>query len=108
MEGTLAGYVAEHSETLLISDVYADSRFNSSVDKETGFTTRNMVVVPISDTYGNCTAVLQAINKIDKDASTVPYMYSQRLKTANLSLAHLLPGARAADRCPLSGDVRLE
>ncbi|CAE7191200.1 Prkg1 [Symbiodinium sp. KB8] len=43
---------------------YQDSRFDQSFDKETGYHTRSMIVVPIVDFEGQCTGVIQAINKM--------------------------------------------
>eukprot|EP00439_Symbiodinium_sp_Y106_P081167 s684_g20.t1 len=43
---------------------YQDSRFDQSFDQETGYHTRSMIVVPIVDFEGQCTGVIQAINKM--------------------------------------------
>ncbi len=36
-----------------------DSRFNQTVDRETGYRTRTMLCMPIRDNYGNVVAVVQ-------------------------------------------------
>lgn len=59
----LAGHVLRTGTTLITSDVSRDERFDSSVDRSTGFTTRNALTVPIRDTRGEVTGVFQAVNK---------------------------------------------
>eukprot|EP00756_Hemistasia_phaeocysticola_P023987 Hpha_TRINITY_DN15922_c1_g3::TRINITY_DN15922_c1_g3_i1::g.71619::m.71619 len=70
MEKSLAGWAALHNEVLNIKDAQNDKRFNTDVDKQTGYVTRNMLVYPISrgghGGVGSETrpiAVIQAINK---------------------------------------------
>ena len=43
----IAGYVFTSGESVLIQDAYSDSRFNRSVDEQTGFVTRNILCTPI-------------------------------------------------------------
>ncbi|MDQ3817646.1 MAG: SpoIIE family protein phosphatase [Acidobacteriota bacterium] len=59
----LAGFVAETGESILINDVAADPRFDSSTDKRTGFVTRNMLCVPLKNPEGELMGALQAINR---------------------------------------------
>ena len=47
IEKGIAGAVFESGETLIVSDVYADSRFNTDIDKQTGYTTKNLICLPI-------------------------------------------------------------
>merc|ERR1719171_2770662 len=61
----IAGYVYEQKEMVNIPDCYSDSRFDQSFDKQTGYVTKCMIVVPILDFEKNAVGVLQAINKID-------------------------------------------
>ena len=58
----VAGYVAEKGESVLLNDVRADSRFDPSIDRRTGFLTRNMVCVPLRKPGGALLGSLQAIN----------------------------------------------
>jgi Nif-specific regulatory protein len=46
-----------------LPDVTRDPRFDGSVDRSSGFHTRNMLVVPIKDRRGKVLGVLQALNK---------------------------------------------
>ncbi len=59
----IAGHVALTGEVINIPDAYADPRFNPEVDKRTGFTTRNILCLPIRNKAGKIVAVLQLLNK---------------------------------------------
>ncbi len=65
----IAGWVFQHKESLLINDAYKDPRFNVSVDCKTGFKTKNILCVPLINSEGNCTGVLQALNKLNAEFS---------------------------------------
>ncbi len=60
----LAGMVASSGETLNIPDAYKDDRFNSEVDKKTGYHTKTILCMPVKHRDGNVVAVIQAINKV--------------------------------------------
>jgi len=62
----IAGSVFTTKETINIKDCYADSRFDQTFDKMTGYTTRCLLTMPIIDFEGECQGVLQAINKLDE------------------------------------------
>jgi len=59
----LAGSVAQSGETLHIEDAYADPRFDRSVDKASGYRTRNLLVAPVRDKEGLIAGVIQLLNK---------------------------------------------
>ena len=59
----IAGTVAVTGLPLLIADAAADPRFDRSVDRRTGFTTRSILCVPMLAPGGRPIGVLQAINK---------------------------------------------
>ena len=59
----VAGYVYTSGEALIIADAYADDRFNRSIDEQTGFTTRNILCVPIKTVKGEIIGVAQTLNK---------------------------------------------
>jgi len=61
----IAGDVFERKEIVNIPDCYADSRFDPSFDKVTGYHTRCLIAVPILDYERDSVGVLQAINKND-------------------------------------------
>ena len=59
----VAGYVFTTGEPLIIHDAYSDDRFNRSIDEQTGFTTRNILCVPIKTVKGEIVGVAQTLNK---------------------------------------------
>jgi len=59
----IAGTVAQTGETISIPDAYADPRFNDESDTRTGFRTRNLLTLAMTDHDGAVIGVFQAINK---------------------------------------------
>jgi HD-GYP domain-containing protein (c-di-GMP phosphodiesterase class II) len=69
---SMAGFVAAKGEVLVIDDVYAipeDSpfHFNDSFDKQSGYRTQSMLVVPMRDSAGEVLGVLQFINRLEQE-----------------------------------------
>lgn len=60
----IASHVATTGERLNLSDPDNDSRFNSQLDKNTDFKTRNILCVPILNSNNDVCAVIQVLNKI--------------------------------------------
>ena len=58
----IIGWVVEHSEPLLVSDVAQDSRHFSDFDQESGFTTRSIMCVPLQ-TQGRTIGAIEVMNK---------------------------------------------
>ncbi len=74
---SLAGYVAVTGNALVFDDVYdlptdVEYEFNRSVDQETGYRTRSVLVVPMRDYYGRIIGVLQLINRKPHHALRLP------------------------------------
>ncbi len=59
----VAGIVFRSGEGLIIHDAYKDKRFNRTVDKQTGFTTKNILCAPVKTVKGKIIGVVQALNK---------------------------------------------
>ena len=59
----IAGWVAEHAETVNLEDAYADPRFESEVDIRLGYRTRSLLCLPIRSKSGETIGVLQLLNK---------------------------------------------
>ena len=59
----IVGAAAQSGETVNVPDAYADPRFNSKVDEETGFRTRNLLTLPLKDHEDKLVGVLQILNK---------------------------------------------
>ena len=62
----LAGHVLKTGETINIKDAYSDKRFNSDIDKETGYRTKNMLCMPIKNFNQEIIGVFQVLNKFDE------------------------------------------
>ncbi|XP_067845185.1 cAMP and cAMP-inhibited cGMP 3',5'-cyclic phosphodiesterase 10A [Heptranchias perlo] len=69
IEKGIAGQVARTGEVLNIPDAYADPRFNREVDLYTGYTTRNILCMPIVS-RGLVIGVVQMVNKMSGNAFT--------------------------------------
>ena len=63
----VAGWVAEHDETVIIRNAYEDQRFDDSYDREMGYKTRNILCGPLKNLQGEMVGVIQVINKIGGD-----------------------------------------
>ncbi len=59
----IAGHVFTTGEGLIIDDAYSDPRFNSEIDRQTGFETRSILCAPIRTVRGEVIGVAQALNK---------------------------------------------
>lgn len=60
----IAGWVVEHCEPQIITDVRGDTRFYSLVDESFGNTTRSMVCVPVCLDNGRTLGVIEILNKL--------------------------------------------
>lgn len=61
----ICGYVAKTGETVFVEDAYQHPYFNPSYDEQSGYTTRTMLNVPISNKSNEVIGVFQMINKHD-------------------------------------------
>ncbi len=59
----IAGSVFTAGETVNIPDAYADARFNSAVDKATGYKTNTILTMPVVNKQGERIGVTQVLNK---------------------------------------------
>ena len=57
------------NETILINDTSRDYRFHSEVDKDTGYITRSILCMPVTDSKGAVIGAYQAINKLDESGA---------------------------------------
>ena len=58
----IAGWVAEHGKPAIVNDAYADQRFSTRVDRDTGFLTNSVLCVPLNIEQ-RVIGVMEAINK---------------------------------------------
>ncbi|MDY2790360.1 MAG: sensor domain-containing diguanylate cyclase [Lachnospiraceae bacterium] len=67
-EGTgVIGVTMANKETIIINNPYEDQRFNSAVDQKTGYVTKSILCIPVTNEKGDVIGAFQAINKIDED-----------------------------------------
>jgi adenylate cyclase len=59
----IAGAVFQSGKTINIPHAYADLRFNPVFDKKTGYFTRSILCVPVTNKKGKIIGVTQALNK---------------------------------------------
>lgn len=65
----IVGRCVRDKQHLIINDVYADPDFNGEVDRQTGYVTKNMMVIPMFNHDGGIIGAFQVINKLPKDSS---------------------------------------
>jgi len=69
----VVGYVAREQKPYITNDAYNDKYFAKEIDMHTGYTTKNILAVPVADTNGRMLGVVEFINKKsdfnDKDLS---------------------------------------
>lgn len=75
---SIAGYSANHSETLRLDDVYVlppsyPFEFNPAFDKQSGYHTKSVLSLPLINFQGRVCAVLQLINSLDQEGMAVPF-----------------------------------
>jgi HD-GYP domain-containing protein (c-di-GMP phosphodiesterase class II) len=58
----IVGDAITKGQKLIIDDVYKDVRFNADIDKQTGYKTKSMMVVPIYDELNEVMGAFQVVN----------------------------------------------
>lgn len=64
----LVGQALAENRTVLTNDPYNHPNFNSEVDKKTGYVTKSVLVMPVSNCRGEIIGAFQVINKLGNDA----------------------------------------
>jgi len=93
IDSGIVGASIMNGEKVLIDDVYKDSRFNAEIDKQTGYRTKSMMVIPLFDNEDNIIGAFQVINKKGKD-DTFDSEDMQRLMLASTFAAETLVSAK--------------
>ncbi len=65
----LVGAAMEANEILIINDPYKDPRFNPEVDKASGYFTKSILTMPVTNSEGKVIGAYQAVNKINVDGT---------------------------------------
>ncbi len=63
----LAGHVALSGETINIKNAYESEYFNKEIDVKTGYTTKNILCMPIRNLSHQIVGVFQVLNKFEGD-----------------------------------------
>lgn len=72
----IVGDVIRNAETVIVNDAYNDSRFDKTVDKQTGYRTESLLCVPIVTKKGKTIGAFEVMNKKqssfdEEDATTL-------------------------------------
>jgi adenylate cyclase len=91
----LAGACFSAQQTINLPDVSIDPRFNPEMDRQTGFTTRNMLCIPVYNKDGKPLGVIQVLNHREGTASVAfDFRHEQLLKGIATQAATALENAR--------------
>lgn len=69
----LIGAAILNNEIYIVNDPYSDPRFNPSVDKSTGYKTKSLLTMPVTNNDGKVIGAFQAINKLDAEGNDIGF-----------------------------------
>lgn len=101
----IAGHVFNHEEAVCVDDAYNDPRFNREVDQQTGFTTRNILCVPIRTVKQEVIGVAQILNKKEGGFSVQD---QELLEAITTQASIILESAEYIERMQISRKKELE
>ncbi|MFA4923817.1 MAG: GAF domain-containing sensor histidine kinase, partial [Ignavibacteriaceae bacterium] len=85
----LAGWVAKTGEIINLPDVQQDERFDSDIDKMSGYTTKSMICYPIKNREGLVIGVLQLLNSSHGEFNQIDLDFLEALSVhASLALTN--------------------
>jgi len=61
----IAGHTVQTGETVNVADAYSDPRFYDAIDSSTGYQTRSVLAVPVTNQAGETIGAFEALNKRD-------------------------------------------
>ena len=96
IDSGVVGYSVRNQEKVLIDDVYKDDRFNDTIDKETGYITRSMMVIPMFDHNDEIIGAFQVINNRG-DSGLFDKRDMDRLMLASTYAAETLVSAQLSE-----------
>ena len=107
-DDSIAGYVANHNETVSLSDVYTLNgstpyAFDSTFDELSHYRTRSMLTVPMTNQRGEVLGVMQVINAQDDDGHPVPFAPSDEGLIRHFATS----AALAVERARMTRDIIL-
>ena len=83
----LVGRALAENRAVLTNDPYNHPDFNAAVDKKTGYVTKSVLVMPVSNCRGETIGAFQVINKLGNDAG-----FNELEDTKRLSIAAFICG----------------
>lgn len=97
----IVGHAIKNCKAEIINDPYKNPYFEKEIDKQTGYKTENMIVIPIINNSNRTIGVYQAINKVTKEG-----IFSQndleRLLLASSYTANTLEAAMLREEVELT------
>lgn len=78
----LVGQALAENRAVLTNDPYNHPNFNSAVDKKTGYLTKSILVMPVSNCRGETIGAFQVINKLCDDGAFDEVEDTKRLSVA--------------------------
>jgi HD-GYP domain-containing protein (c-di-GMP phosphodiesterase class II) len=105
---SIAGYVAANGSILNIADVYEVGNrfpfaFNRSYDEVTGYRTCSMLTIPLQNFRGDVIGILQLINSMDIESSTIPFAHDDE----EIILYFANNAANAIERAKMTREIIL-
>jgi len=104
----IAGWVFQHGEPVITGDVKEDDRHFHGIDEITGYTTHDMIALPLKSWEGNPIGVLEIMNKregkLNQDDVEVLTIISA-FTAISIEEAHLIAEAKLAEVIHLLGDI---
>ena len=82
----LVGRALADNRTIITNDPYNHPDFNSEVDKKTGYVTKSILVMPVSNCRGEIIGAFQVINKLNENG------FDETLDSKRLSIAAFICG----------------
>jgi len=67
VDSGIVGYSYMKKEGQIVNKPYEDERFLTSIDKKSGFVTKNMLSIPIFNSKREVMGVMQLLNKLEGD-----------------------------------------
>lgn len=78
----LVGQALAENRAIVTNDPYNNPNFNSAVDKKTGYLTKSILVMPVSNCRGEVIGAFQVINKLGRDEGFDEVEDTKRLSVA--------------------------
>lgn len=97
----IVGESMENNKTILINNPYEDPRFNSEVDKQTGYKTESILCIPVTNSTGDVIGAYQVINKLGNtgfDEQDVKYLGMAAGYSGKLLETHILKEQNVIDQ----------